>query len=359
MPHVFPRALPVLTAAALLITAAPPPAAGQYATGANVGASVVPIATGPVRVSADAGVGRHLSLTAPRTVFSLGTTAAIGDDARGASLALFAQRTAEADSMGPVYALQAAAWHSLGPVTLRLGLAEHALRFAGVPASMVITPIDTMFLSDSGFFPYHGPSADTVVHPGTPAHIQMWSELQASADWTIGRVQLDALVSARPSVGTFRAATWAQASASIDVLRGVGLDLTAGTAPDGIGLGIPGSRFVSLGVRLRPGSAPPAPSVRHAPPAAAFTVTSLGAHRYTITYASVQAARVQVAGDFDAWTPVDLVAEPHGRWRATLTLAPGVHHVSLRVDDGAWFAPPGTPAVADDFGGTTGILDVR
>ena len=41
------------------------------------------------------------------------------------------------------------------------------------------------------------------------------------------------------------------------------------------------------------------------------------------------------------------------------SLDPGVHHVSLRVNGGAWFAPPGVPAVPDDFGGTTGIIDVR
>jgi hypothetical protein len=78
-----------------------------------------------------------------------------------------------------------------------------------------------------------------------------------------------------------------------------------------------------------------------------------------VTYVSSQAGSVQLAGDFNAWTPVDLTEDGHGRWRATIALAPGVHHVSLRVDGGAWFAPPGTPSVADEFGGTSGILDIR
>ncbi len=362
MPHPYPHTLFALAAGALVCALSlAHPAHAQYASGANVGASAVPIATGPIRVSADAGIGRNMSWTAPRTVLSLGTTAAIGGDARGALLSLFAQRTAEADTSGPVFALQAAAWHALGPVTLRLGLAEHALRFAGVPASMSITdfPVDTEFLTDSGYVPDHGTKADTVVHPGTPLRVQMWSELEAGADWAIGRVRLDALVGARPPVGTFRAATWAQAGASIDVLRGVALDLSAGTSPARIGLDIPGSRFVSLGVRVRPSGGLPAPSVRHAAPAAAFVVTPEGAHAYTVTYVSSQAGTVQLAGDFNAWTPIDLVEDGHGRWRATIAFAPGVHHVSLRVNGGAWFAPPGTPSVPDEFGGTSGILDIR
>lgn len=359
MPHVYPHALFSLATGALLCALPLARPQAQYAAGANAGVSVVPLASGPIRVSADAGIGRNMSWTAPRTVLSLGTTATLGGDARGASLSIAAQRTAEADSMGPVFALQASAWHSLGPVTLRLGLAEHALRFAGAPSSISIVAPDTELLTDSGYVAYHGPGADTVVHPGTPSHIQLWSEVEAGADWAIGRVRLDALVGARPPVGAFRAATWAQAGASIDVMRGVGLDLSAGTSPARIGLGIPGSRFVSIGVRVEPRRASPAVSVRHTTPAAAFAVRAEGAHRFTVTYVSPEGGPVQLAGDFNGWTPIDLEQDGHGRWRATIALAPGVHHVSLRVNGGAWFAPPGTPSVADEFGGTSGILDVR
>lgn len=360
MPHVYPHVLFALAAGAVL--GAVPlarPAHAQYAAGANAGASVVPLATGPIRVSADAGVGRNMSWTAPRTVLSLGTTAAIGDDARGALLALFAQRTVEADSMGPVFALQASAWHALGPITLRFGLAEHALRFAGVPASMVITPVDTMLLTDSGYVSYHGDRADTVVHPGSPSRVQLWSEVEAGADWVVGRVRVSALVGARPPVAGFRAATWAQAGATLDVIRGVALNVVAGTSPARIGLGIPGSRFVSLGIRMQPVRPSPAVSVRPATPAAAFAVRADGANRYTVTYVSSRAGSVQLAGDFNTWTPIDLTTDGHGRWQATIALAPGVHHLSLRVNGGAWFAPPGTPSVADEFGGTSGILDIR
>jgi hypothetical protein len=33
--------------------------------------------------------------------------------------------------------------------------------------------------------------------------------------------------------------------------------------------------------------------------------------------------------------------------------------MNLRIDGGPWFAPPGTAAVTDDFGGAAGLVQVR
>ena len=354
------RAWSLVAAAVGCAVATARPAAAQYAAGANIGMSMVPIATGAVRVSADAGVGRNMSWSAPRTLLSLGTTAVAGGKAAGASLALVAQRTVESDSMGPVLALRAAAWRSIGPVTVHLGLAEHALRFAGQPGTFDIreVPVDTEIVTDSGIVPYQGVTVDTIRHPGTPSGVRVWSELEAGAEWAMGRLQIQALVGARPAVASFPAAVWAQAGGSIDLPHGFGLQFAAGTSPARIGLGIPDSRFVSVGLTVAPERRSPSPNVRPAAPAAPFTVQPVGGHRFTLTYAASGAAMVQLAGDFNSWTPLDLEEDGHGRWRATIALAPGVHHVSLRVNGGPWFAPPGTPAVPDDFGGSTGIIDV-
>lgn len=360
MPQRFRHALPNAVAALIVgAIATARPAAAQYAAGANVGVSVVPITTGALRVNADAGVGRNMSWSAPRTLLSLGTTAEIGNTASGASLGLFAQRAAEADSGGPVFALRASAWRAIGPVTLHLGFAEHALRFAGQPGSFDTSEVlvDSL-LTDSGYVSYHGVSVDTIRHPGTPSGVRMWSELEAGAQWIAGRVQLDAFVGARPAVASFPAAMWAQAGGSIDLSHGFGLEFAAGTSPARIGLGIPSSRFVSVGLRVQPRHTAPPPNAKPAAPIAAFTVHPDGGRRFTLTYAAVQADMVQLSGDFNTWTPIDLTDDGHGRWRATISLTPGVHHVSLRVNGGPWFAPPGIPAVPDDFGGTTGIINV-
>jgi hypothetical protein len=360
MPQVFRHALPLATAAlAVSAISMARPAAAQYAAGANVGLSVVPITTGPVRVSADAGVGRNMSWSAPRTLLSLGTMAVAGTDAGGVSLGLFAQRTVEADSLSPVFALRAAAWHSIGPITLRLGLAEHALRFAGQPGTFdTVEVLVDSIPTDSGWVQYHGARVDTIRHPGTPSGMRVWSELEAGAQWVAGRVQLEAVVGARPPIASFPAAMWAQAGGSIDLPHGFGLQFAAGTSPARIGLGIPSSRFVSVGLRVQPRQGSPPVDSKPPAPIRAFTVRPDGGRRFTLTYAAAHAGMVQLSGDFNAWTPINLAEDGHGRWRATISLAPGVHHVSLRVNDGPWFAPPGTPAVADDFGGTTGIIDV-
>lgn len=360
MQHVFRHDLPAVAAALVLgALAMARPIAAQYAAGANVGVSVVPITTGPVRVSADAGVGRNMSWSAPRTLLSLGTTAAAGNEKNGASLGFLAQRAAEADSLGPVLALRASAWHSIGAITFRLGLAEHALRFAGQPGSFDTAEVVVDSLrTDSGYVPYHGVVVDTIRHPGTPSGVRVWSELEAGAEWTAGLVRLEAVVGARPAVASFPAAMWAQAGGSIDLPHGFGLEFAAGTSPARIGLGIPSSRFVSVGLRVQPMRASPTESARPPAPIAAFAIRPQGAHRFTFTYAAAHAAMVQLSGDFNAWTPIDLEEDGHGRWRATVALTAGVHHVSLRVNSGPWFAPPGTPAVTDDFGGTAGIIDI-
>lgn len=359
MPQVFRHVLLVVAVLVVGAIAVSPAAAAQYAAGANVGLSVVPITMGTVRVSADAGVGRNMSWSAPRTLLSLGTTADLGNKAFGASLGLFAQRATEADSVGPVFALRASAWRSVGPITFRLGLAEHALRFAGQPGSFDTAEVFVDSLpTDSGYVPYHGVTVDTIRHPGTPSGVRVWSELEAGAEWAAGPVQLEAFVGARPAVASFPAAMWAQAGGSIDLPHGFGLEFAAGTSPARIGLGIPGSRFVSVGLRVQPMHGSPETKAKPAAPIAAFTVHAEGGRRFTFTYTAAQAAMVQLSGDFNSWTPIDLTEEGRGRWRATILLTPGVHHVSLRVNGGAWFAPPGIPAVPDDFGGTTGIIDV-
>ena len=367
MPQVFRHALPLVGPALVLgAIAMTRPADAQYAAGANVGVSVVPITTGSVRVTADAGVGRNMSWAAPRTLLSLGMMAVAGTEANGGSLGLSAQRTAEADSLAPVFALQASAWHTVGPITLHLGLVEHALRFTGQPGGLDLQ-VDTEFVTDSGIVPYPtggnggggtSPTGSGGRHPTSPSSVRIWSELEAGADWGVGRVRMNALVGARPSVGSFPAAAWAQAGGSIDLSHGFGLDFAAGTSPARIGLGIPSSRFVSVGLRVQPMHVTPAGNVKPPASVAAFMVHPEGGHRFTLTYAAAQAGMVQLSGDFNAWTPIDLTEDGHGHWRATVALAPGVHHVSLRVNGGPWFAPPGTPAVPDDFGGAAGIIDV-
>jgi hypothetical protein len=40
-------------------------------------------------------------------------------------------------------------------------------------------------------------------------------------------------------------------------------------------------------------------------------------------------------------------------------MTPGTHRVNVRVNGDAWTAPPGMPAVNDEFNGRVGIIVVR
>jgi hypothetical protein len=72
-----------------------------------------------------------------------------------------------------------------------------------------------------------------------------------------------------------------------------------------------------------------------------------------------RAARVEIAGNFTAWEPRRLQQTAPGEWCGSWLLAPGMYHIVVRVDGGAWLAPPGLPAVPDDFGGESGVFEVR
>ncbi len=338
------------------------PALAQYAAAANIGLSVVPVTLGAVQLSANGSVDRHVSWAAPRTVLTLGTAAAVGSPDAGFSLGLAAEGTAETDSLPPVITLKGGLWRSFGNLLLRLDVAERALRFGGHDGGTQINQhwIDSLE-TDSGFVAYHVLKTDTTILPATPSHLSYWPEVQAGAEWSSGRLRLEAMVGGRNGVGTTPRAFWGHVGGTMELTHGLALALTAGTSPTLIGLGVPSARYVSVAVHIASRHANASTGVASATRRRAFAVRPLGAQRYTVTYSGADLSDVQLSGDFNRWTPIALreMGGDHERWETTLTLAPGAYHISLRVNRGPWFAPPGTPVVTDDFGGTSGLLVVR
>jgi hypothetical protein len=43
----------------------------------------------------------------------------------------------------------------------------------------------------------------------------------------------------------------------------------------------------------------------------------------------------------------------------TLPIPAGAHEIALRIDGGAWIAPPGLTTIRDEFGGISGLLVIR
>ncbi|HYD54226.1 MAG TPA: glycogen-binding domain-containing protein, partial [Gemmatimonadaceae bacterium] len=179
--------------------------------------------------------------------------------------------------------------------------------------------------------------------------------------WSGNRAMADALVGARPAIGTVqRGAAWAEVGGAARLRGSVWIAGAAGLTPSRPDLGITHRRFARLGLQLTPGvplRPRRAPEPRAAP--AAFTLREAGQGAYVVSLRLPQARLVEIAGDFSGWRPVALAQVAPDRWETVIRLAPGAHRVSLRVDGDRWMAPPGSTSVEDDFGGSAGIVVAR
>lgn len=166
---------------------------------------------------------------------------------------------------------------------------------------------------------------------------------------------------------------WASASAVIWMTPRIGLALAGGNYPVDPTQGFPGGRFVSVSVRLAQGRRPspesnepidsgliaPAAEVKAAAAVSGFT-TRRGARDAVTVRVDAPAARVvEINGDFTNWTPIQLVPTAGGWWTSTFPLKRGKYQMNLRINGGAWIVPPGLLSIADEFGGTVGLLVIE
>ena len=121
------------------------------------------------------------------------------------------------------------------------------------------------------------------------------------------------------------------------------------------------SRFtVSAGLYTHTSWLSTAPTERPAEGSApAFDVRGLGGERYRLTIRVPGATQVEVASDVTAWQPVAMRRLRDDLWVVELSLAAGVHQLSVRADGGRWSAPPGLASADDDFGGSSGAFVVQ
>ncbi|HEY9230258.1 MAG TPA: glycogen-binding domain-containing protein [Gemmatimonadaceae bacterium] len=163
---------------------------------------------------------------------------------------------------------------------------------------------------------------------------------------------------------------WGSVSGLAWLSSRIALVANVGTYPVDFTQGYPGGRYIALSLRVasrgsRSSSSTTAASETLsvsrtvATGATSFSVRTVSDNRRTIRIDARDARTVEINGDFTRWQPMRLTRGADGSWSVTLPISRGAHQVNIRVDGGAWLAPPGLLTSKDEFGGVVGILVIE
>lgn len=230
--------------------------------------------------------------------------------------------------------------------------------------------------ADAGAWARRG--AATFVAVATPTSVSVpagaavrYTDVELSTRWAAGRVELAGALGARAgdaaTVGAGDERVWGSGTATVHLGGPAALVGSAGSYPVDFAQGFPGGRYVSLALAIAPRprqaartASAPSRVVDTAADASvtAFAVTRAPSGARRLRLRAPGATRVEIAGDFSAWAPVALRPVGNGWWQADVVVPAGAHEIGVRVDGGAWRAPPGLVVVADELGGQAGLLVV-
>lgn len=320
----------------------PAAAVSQVAQMAGVRAQV-PFALGPLELTTTGNMDRIASPVGIRTPFTFDAALALPIKSAVLWLGEGIEGASETDST-PVRALFRGGYQQavLG-ILVSIGASSHVARLGGrsvrVPEHVVNGA--TQFIDSTS----------------SQSSLALWSDVEGRVAWRSRRATFDAVVGSRPSVAGFQAAIWSRVGVGYTLSSRLGLAAAVGNDPARLGLGIPGTRFASLSLRVNPWRTPKLGSPVELP--AAFVLKPEGDGNYRVTYMATGATTVEFSGDFDKWRPVSLVQSREGVWEAMIAIPPGTYHVNVRVNGERWVAPAGLPQAEDDFNGTVGVLVVR
>jgi hypothetical protein len=203
-----------------------------------------------------------------------------------------------------------------------------------------------------------------------------YTDFQGALRYPRGRFEMGLTIGTRtgatgPAVGgTSR--RWGSVSLVAWMTSRLALAASGGSYPVDLTQGYPGGRFVTVALRIASrgaraaelasrSSAPltsPAEATLDAGVKAFEIRTGSGTQR-TLRVNAPRARAVEINGDFTHWRAVSLLRERNGWWSVTLPIAPGAYQMNVRIDGGAWLAPPGLLVSNDEFAGVVGILIVE
>jgi hypothetical protein len=221
-----------------------------------------------------------------------------------------------------------------------------------------------------------GPGLDQSVRPavvvdqaarnGVPSECRResrFSDVEGAVEWSIGPVELAAQGGYRIGGSydvTPESRRWAAATATYWLSGQLAAVIGGGRQPANPARGLPARSYANLGVMLAYWPIPKRRvPVSSSATVAAFDVRDAGSSQQTLVVRVGGVERVEVMGDFTAWEPKLLTRIGRDRWEITLPITPGIHQVNIRVDNGRWRPPPGTPTMRDGYSGEVGILVVQ
>ena len=202
-----------------------------------------------------------------------------------------------------------------------------------------------------------------------------YADAQATLSRTTDQLELSALLGHRfgdqltELTGDTR--SWASITATRWLWPRIALVASGGTYPIDPTQGFPGGRYISLSVRVKTGTvggarSSEAGSTAEAPPSPiAPAIVDFTARRQagvvSLTANVSGAQLVEISGDFTKWEPVALSQDPlrPERWSVAMPIAPGKYQMNIRINGGPWIVPPGLLPMADEFGGSVGLLVVE
>jgi hypothetical protein len=154
---------------------------------------------------------------------------------------------------------------------------------------------------------------------------------------------------------------WASLRTAIWITNQVAAVAGGGREPAQPTRGLPARSFGSLGLMLAYWPIPRG-TVPVATPASlvrSFELRPAGVALQRVTARIGGVERVEIMGDFTDWAPVPLTRRGRDVWELLVPMSAGVHHINLRIDGGAWIAPPGVPSIRDGFNGEVGVLVIK
>ncbi len=203
-----------------------------------------------------------------------------------------------------------------------------------------------------------------------------YTDIQASLRYPQGAFELGLAVGTRsgsvgPAIGgTSR--SWGSVSLVAWLTSRLALVGSGGNYPVDLTQGFPGGRFLTLALRIgsrdnrivESASSSPRQLTAAAEASAnvgikSFEVRTMRGTQRVLRVNAPSARTVEINGDFTQWRAMQLTRDSDGWWSATLPIAAGRYQMNVRIDGGAWVAPPGLMTATDEFAGVVGILIVE